>query len=239
MDATTSTTKESASPLILPCISGLFYLWYNWRMDKLTPEQEALAAELTHLQRMTVINYVGGAASQIAAYYDAGGKATNDDSARAIVSRMLAEANVKAFYESLVSSATNSAVMSRQEALERLSSFARTDLADLVEFGQYELGEDETGRPIVQAAWKIKDSVLQDPKKMASISELASSKEGIKIKTHSPLTAIQQLAKMQGWETAQKVDHTSSDGSMSPKSFSADEYAAAQAALKQTLPDLD
>lgn len=186
-------------------------------MSSLTPEQESLAAELTHLQRMTVINYVGGELTQRAAYYAAGGKATNDESADAIVSRMLGEAKVKAFYDSLVMGAANSAVMTRQEALERLSSFARTDLADLVEFGQYELGEDEAGRPIVQAAWKIKDSVLQDPKKMASISELASSREGIKIKTHSPLQAITQLAKMQGWESAQKVDLSNTDGSLKPQ----------------------
>lgn len=173
----------------------------------LTPEQDALASALTHLQKMTVINYVGGAASQIAAYYDAGGKATNDDSARAIVSRMLAEANVKSFYDSLVASASNASVMTRQEALERLSNVARTDLADLVEFGSYEVGSED-GQPVIQATWKIKDSVLQDKKKMALISELSAGRDGVKIKTHSPLQAIQQLAKMQGWEQASKVDVT-------------------------------
>lgn len=107
--------------------------------------------------------------------------------------------------------AVTDAVMTRQEALERLSRFARTDLADLVEFGQYELG-DVDGAPVIQATWKIKDSVLQDPDKMSSISELSATKEGIKIKTHSPLSAIQQLAKMQGWESATKHD----DGDVLP-----------------------
>ena len=37
----------------------------------------------------------------------------------------------------------------------------------------------------------------------------------------------------------EKVDHTSSDGTMSPKGFTADEYAAAQSKLKAELPDLD
>lgn len=37
----------------------------------------------------------------------------------------------------------------------------------------------------------------------------------------------------------QVIDHKSTDGSMSPKGFSADEYAAAQAKLKTELPDLD
>src|SRR5690606_12847922 len=84
------------------------------------------------------------------------------------------------------------------------------------EFGSYEVGEAD-GEPVIQTTWRIKDSVLQDPQKLAAISELTASKDGIKIKTHSPLQAIQQLAKMQGWEAAQKFDHTSSDGSMSPK----------------------
>jgi len=33
-----------------------------------------------------------------------------------------------------------------------------------------------------------------------AISELSATKDGIKIKTHSPLQAIQQLAKLQGWD---------------------------------------
>lgn len=175
-----------------------------------------LSSPLTHLQRMTVINFVTGGMSQRAAYYAAGGCASNDNAADAIVSRMLADAKVKAFYEYLLSVTAKQAVMTRQEALERLSGFARIDLADLVEFGSYEIGvQDE--QPIIQACWKIKDSVLQDPKKMAAISELAATKDGVKIKTHSPLQAIQQLAKMQGWESPAKIEHTSPDGSMTPK----------------------
>lgn len=37
----------------------------------------------------------------------------------------------------------------------------------------------------------------------------------------------------------EKVDHTSSDGSMTPKGFTADEYAAAQQKIKEQVPDLD
>lgn len=176
----------------------------------MTEEQEALAAELTHLQRMTVIHMASGM-TQAVAYKAAGGKATNDDSARAVVSRMLTDANVKAFYDSLLSSAVSNAVMSRQEALERLSNVARTDLADLVEFGSYEVGSED-GQPVIQATWKIKDSVLQDKNKMALISELSAGRDGVKIKTHSPLQAIQQLSKMQGWDAAVKQEVTGKDG---------------------------
>lgn len=130
-------------------------------------------------------------------------------------SELLANGKITVRLAELNKAAVTDAVMTRQEALERLSGFARTDLKDLVEFGSYEIGEQD-GEPIIQAAWKIKDSVLQDPAKMAAIAELSAGKDGIKIKTHSPLAAIQQLAKMQGWESVTKVDHSSSDGSMSP-----------------------
>jgi len=126
-------------------------------------------------------------------------------------SKLLSHPKVAQRLEQLNAAAVSAAVMTRQEALERLSTFARTDLADLVEFGSYELGEQD-GQPVIQAAWKIKDSILQDPTKLAAISELSATKDGVKIKTHSPLQAIQQLAKMQGWESATKHELTGKDG---------------------------
>lgn len=119
---------------------------------------------------------------------------------------------ITARLKQLNSKAVTAAVMTRQEALERLSGIARTDLADLLEFGTHELGEDADGKPIIQATWHIKDSALQDPKKLAAIAELTAGRDGIKIKTHSPLQAIQQLAKMQGWESATKHEVTGADG---------------------------
>ncbi len=110
--------------------------------------------------------------------------------------------------------AVTDAVMTRQEALERLTNFARTDLSGLVEFGTFEVGHDGRGNPVIQSVWKIKDSVLQDHAKMAAIAELTAGRDGIKIKTHSPLQAIQQLAKMQGWEAAAKIDHTTNGESI-------------------------
>ena len=174
-------------------------------------EQKALFDKLTQLQQRIATNVLAGM-SQRQAYYDAGGSATTDQSADASASEILSTLTVKEFMDAMKEEAVSNAVMSRQEALERLSNFARTDLKDLVEFGSYELGEDGDGNPIVQAAWKIKDSVLQDPMKIAAISELTAGKEGIKIKTHSPITAIQQLAKMQGWEAPEKKEITGKDG---------------------------
>lgn len=194
---------------------------------KLTAEQKQMYDSLTNLQRLTVIGVVSGK-SQRQAYYDAGGKSATDETADAVVSEMLRNPKVKELYDSLMLGKLNDAVMSREEALERLSLLARNGISELVDFGTYELGEDQDGNTIVQASWRFKESALCDPKKLSVISELASTKDGIKIKTHSQIQAIQQLAKMQGWESAQKLDHTSSDGSMSPK----DQSSAVLEAIK-------
>lgn len=180
-------------------------MWLN-----MTPEQKLLFDELTQLQQRTAINVLAGM-TQRQAYLQAGGKATSDESADTTSSEILRNPQVVAFMDCMKLQAVSEAVMSRQEALERLSGFARIDLADLVEFGEYEIGEQD-GNPVVQASWRIKDSVLQDPKKMAAIAELNASKDGIKIKTHNPMQAIQQLAKMQGWESASKYELTGPNG---------------------------
>ena len=181
----------------------------------MTPEQKALFDQLTELQQRTAINVLAGM-TQRAGYYAAGGTASSDESADSAAYTMLSNVQVVAFMDAMKEQAVSEAVMSRTEAMEKLSVLARTDLKDLVEFGEYELGSDAEGNPIVQSSWRIRDSALQDPAKMAAISELTASKEGIKIKTHSPLAAIKQLADMQGWESAKKLDLSSSDRSMSP-----------------------
>jgi phage terminase small subunit len=173
-----------------------------------TPEQKQLFDKLTELQQRTAINVLAGM-TQRAGYYAAGGAAKNDGAADSSAYEILSNPQVVAFMDAMKEEAVSAAVMTRTEALEKLSALARTDLKDLVEFGEYELGSDpESGDPIIQSSWRIKSSALQDPVKMTAIAELTASKEGIKIKTHSPLAAIKQLSDMQGWDAAKKLDTT-------------------------------
>lgn len=174
---------------------------------RLTPKQEKFCLEYLKC---------GNASEAYRQSYNA--EKMKPESVNRKAKELLDNVKIRARLEELNEAAISDAVMTRQEALERLSQFARTDLADLVEFGSYELGEDETGRPIIQTAWKIRDSVLQEPAKLAAITELSATKDGIKIKVHDQKHSIQQLAKMLGWESAEKHDHISSDGSMSPVS---------------------
>lgn len=178
----------------------------------MTPEQKYLFDQLTQLQQRVATNVLSGM-SQRQAYIVGGGSAESENSMDATSSELLSNPKVVAFMDSMKDEAVSEAIMTRKEAMEKLSVLARTDLKDLVHFGDYELGVDEkTGNPIIQASWRIKDSAMQDPKQMAAISELTASKDGIKIKTHNQVDAIKQLAKMQGWEAAQKFEHTGKDG---------------------------
>lgn len=190
----------------------------------MTPDQKFLFDQLTQLQQRVATNVLSGM-TQRQAYIMAGGSAEDEGAMDAIASRMLSDAKVSAFMDAMKEEAVSDAIMSRKEAMEKLSLLARTDLKDLVDFGEYELGiDEESGNPIIQASWKIKPQALQNPQQMAAISELTATKEGLKIKTHSPLDAIKQLSKMQGWEAAQKIDHSSKDGTMSPKGKSLDDF---------------
>lgn len=167
----------------------------------LTPKQENFC--LAYLE-------TGNASEAYRRAYDAENMKAATIHSRA--SELLDNSEITARLAELNKSAVTAAVMTRTEALEKLSALARTDLKDLVEFGQYELGQDDDGNPVIQSSWKIKDSALQDPMKIAVISELTAGRDGIKIKTHSPLNAIKQLADMQGWNAPEKREVTGANG---------------------------
>lgn len=90
----------------------------------MTPDQQALADKLTNLQRGVVLGVVAGK-TQRQAYYDAGGKAKNDEAADASVSRMLSDVNVKAFYDSLMDNVAEKAIWTREDSLRELADIAR------------------------------------------------------------------------------------------------------------------
>lgn len=177
----------------------------------LTPEQIDLARDLTNLQRMTVLNQFLGM-SPVDSYKAAGGKAKNDQSAAASVSRMLKDVKVRAFNDSLLESVTSNAIMTREEALEILSHQARTTIKDVARFRKTQVGEDDKGEPVYQAVWEMKGSDEITDEQARSITEVSAGKDGLKLKLHDQKAAIKQLADMEGWNAAQRVEHTGKDG---------------------------
>ncbi|WP_340618810.1 hypothetical protein [Xenorhabdus entomophaga] len=70
-----------------------------------------------------------------------------------------------------------------------------------------------------QATWQFRDSALQNPAALSAISELTTGKDGIKLKLHDPKAAIKQLSELMGWDSAKKVDFSSTDGTMTPNNI--------------------
>ncbi|WP_447880365.1 terminase small subunit [Serratia fonticola] len=172
----------------------------------LTKEQKALFDALTALQKKFVTHLIKGK-NQTEAYKAAGGKAKTDDTARAQASRMVTFDNVQAFLQSVQYETVSESIMTRTEALERLSVMGRARVSDLVDFSEHKIGVDaDTGEEIIQAAWRFKDSVKQHPELLDAIAEVTAGKEGIKLKLHDSRGAIKQIGEMQGWEAPKKTE---------------------------------
>jgi phage terminase small subunit len=188
-------------------------------MFEMNEEQAALFNALTPLQKEVSLNSISGM-NDIDAYKASKGKAKTLKTMEACVSELLSNPKVKAFIKSMASHIVNPAVMSRQEMIERLSGLARTNMSDLITWGLQgdtvatDISEDgeeldpedyEEGQA-PQSVWVIKPSALQDKTKVASIAEVSSGKDGIKIKQHSPLAAMKQLAELAGYEAPKQVE---------------------------------
>lgn len=179
----------------------------------MTPEQLILFDNLTSLQQRIATNVLAGM-TQRQAYYAAEGSAKSDTAADTSASEIMNNPKVKAFMDSMKVQAISDAIMTREEAMKTLSLIGRTHLKDIVKFRTANIGKDmETGADLNQTAWEINADLQEtDSDKLIIISELEVGKFGPKIKTHSPVAAIAQLAKMNGWEAAQKFEHAGPGG---------------------------
>lgn len=178
---------------------------------ELSEIQKVLSQNLTHLQRGFVINLVKGM-SQRQAYKAAGGRCKKDVAIDAAASRMLADVRVRAFYDSLMESAAKGAVLTRQEAMEFLTTIIRSTPKDVANFRKVEIGKDGDGDSIYQSYWELKgDDELEDTAARL-ISELTASPQGLKFKMHNQLQALKQLIDMLGWDAPKKVAETDPEG---------------------------
>ncbi|WP_227722620.1 terminase small subunit [Yersinia proxima] len=176
----------------------------------LTEEQKALFDALTQLQKKFVTQILKGK-NQTDAYRKAGGKAKGDNLRKA-AHQIATNIDVEAFLKSVQHETVNDAIMTYEEAMERLTLMGRTSIADLAIFGTHVVGEDDDGNPITQSVWSFKNASELKPEQMAAISELTAGKDGLKIKLHDPKAAIKQLAEMRGWEAPKKTELTGPNG---------------------------
>ena len=179
---------------------------------KLTVEQQQLFDALTPLQKKFTLAIVKGK-NQTDAYKAAKGKAKSPEAIRNSASQIFTNLGVQAFLKSVQSELVSEAIMTREEALRRLTSMARARITDLVEFAEHDMGVDEDGREVIQAAWRFKDSVKNSPEILDAIAELTAGKDGIKLKLHDARGAIKQLGDMEGWDAPKKTELSGPDGS--------------------------
>lgn len=178
----------------------------------MSPEQESLFDQLTPLQKRMATNVLAGM-NQRQAYYAAEGSAKSDTAADTSASEIMNNPKVKSFMDSMQKQAVSDAIMSRDEMLARLSLFARKGVKDIVRFDTAVIGKNmETGEDVKQTGWFIPDTILQNDEDLSIISELEVGKFGPKIKTHSSLQAMAQIAKLMGYEAASKLELTGKDG---------------------------
>ncbi len=139
-----------------------------------------------------------------------------NSTARVRVSNTKIRPHFVAFMNAVQAELLSEALMSREEALEKLTVFARGNMTDLVDYRTVELGKDANGEAVEQSVWKFKDTDDIAEETMQCIFELKASPQGLSVKIHSAEHAIKQMSEMRGWNTPQKVDHMSRDGSMTP-----------------------
>lgn len=178
---------------------------------KLTDEQKELAKALTTLQHKFVVNLVSGM-SQDEALKEAGSKAKNANTLRAVASRMLTDANTSAFYDSLMLTKLQDSILTRDEALLILSNNAKVSMTDVADFELREVGRDSDENPIMQTVWTMKDSKDIAPEVASCIKSVTMTNKGPKIELHDQQGAIKQLSTMQGWDSPKKTEVSGKDG---------------------------
>jgi phage terminase small subunit len=182
------------------------------RTIELSDEQVSAFHALTRLQQGVVLGTLEGM-TQRAAYRRAGGKAKSDASAERSCGQILGNLGVKKFLESVrqVAIETSAAklagsIMSREEMLERLTAMARTNIDDVISLHNNPLIDEESGEVVAQAGWSFKDPDQMTGAGTAIISELTAGKDGLKIKTHSQVAAMKQIADLQGYNKPQQIE---------------------------------
>ena len=192
---------------------------------KLSEIQLKLAESLTSLQRNFVINVVSGMTRR-QAYIKAGGTAKKSESQDSAASNLFSNMKVRAFYDSLMNEAQSNAVMTKEQALIRLTQSANVTMKDVCDFKDVQIGEDKNGDPVYQTVWTFKNSEDIPPHIAACIKSVAVTREGPKIELYDSQSAIKQLGGMLGWEMPVKATAT-------PVKFDFDDNASLSAQAAQ------
>jgi phage terminase small subunit len=120
---------------------------------KMSKEQKRLFDALTTLQQEVCLNSLSGM-NDSDSYRNSSGKAISEDTMRVVVSKMLTNANVIAFMDSMKETKVSSAIMSRERMMELLTKISDIDALALAQLSPEELTEVKGGFDVKLKAMK-------------------------------------------------------------------------------------
>lgn len=132
---------------------------------------------------------------------------------RSNAARLSAKEDVRSRIEEIQSKAADRAGMTVERIVRELEKIASSDITDAVEWGEaiaVKPEPDEEGEeiePYAVQAVILKPSASLPKHVTAAIAEVAKTKEGIRIKFHDKLSALEKLGKFHGI-FKDKVEHS-------------------------------
>ena len=177
------------------------------RTIELSDEQVSAFHALTRLQQGVALGVLEGLAPADA-HRRANGKSRNEENRTRLAGEILRNPSVDSFVNSFKSEQIKtlaSSIMSREEMLERLTAMARTNIDDVISLHNNPLIDEESGEVVAQAGWSFKDPDKMTGAGTAIISELTAGKDGLKVKTHSQVAAMKQIADLQGYNKPTEI----------------------------------
>ena len=139
------------------------------------------------------------------AYYKAGFISKNRVKVVATIKNIMACPSAKVFYSSLMDKTMSSAIASKDDIVRHLTAMISVDITDVVDFKSMQVGTSETGIPIYQTFWNIKDPENMPYEVKKSIKSITSSKGASKIEMYDNLAAIKQLISVLGYDRDSEI----------------------------------
>lgn len=186
-------------------------------------EQLRLYNNLTTLQQNVAIMRINmPLASAIEVYKLGGGTAVNKASLASSAHRLLRTSEVVEFINTFAIEKVELAVMSRDEIIEDLSFIAGADISDVAEFSDRECIDTEDSEIRYQSTVRVKSMNELTKLQRKLIKSVKQTKYGLELTLHDAMQARKQLATLQGFDAAKKLEIT--DNTPSTEPLSDDEF---------------
>jgi phage terminase small subunit len=143
------------------------------------------------------------------AYIKAGYETENLEATSASASRLLTDAKVQARINEIQSSAAKRAEITIERTLLELAKIGYADIRKAAKWGSALSVKNDDGEQVVVTDVAVLNSDEIDDDTAVAIAEVSRTKEGIKIKMHDKLGALEKIGKHLGM-FIDKVEHSGS-----------------------------